>query len=176
MYRNERFRGTFALLAASVLLSGCTSLLQGKQYAFPLPDEPSAIVRLESGQGSRLDAMTFNDSGCYAGYTSLSANDGFIQAPVAAGKELILTYWQVVGSSACKIPFSFTPQAGATYTLKSGFWSEPKAGILPIFNRDQYYCGLGVVKKVGNQESVEPVKPLEIKTGFACLRFVEKKP
>lgn len=117
--------------------------------------------------------MTFNEAGCYAGFTPLRYTDGFIEARVAVGKELVLTYRRVVAGSMCQIPFSFTPQEGATYTLKSGSWSESKTGILPIFTSNQYYCGLGVVKKVGTQESVEPIQQLRIKTGFACLRFVK---
>ncbi len=174
MFGNKKFSWTCTLLA--VALSGCTSLFQGKQYVFPRPDEPSATVRLKYEHGTSLHAMTFNDSGCYAGFTPLPYTDGFIEAPVAVGKELILTYrWEVAGRG-CQIPFSFTPQKGATYTLKPGFWSEPKTGILPIFTYDQGYCGLGVVKKIGTQESIEPIQQLRIDQGFACLRFVKKKP
>lgn len=162
------------MLAVAVALGGCTSLMQGKQYEFAKPGEPSATVRIKDESGTTLDAMTFNGKGCYAGFTHLPSSEGFIQSSVAANKELILTYWQKVGGSACQIPFAFTPEAGATYTLRSGFWSEPKAGVLPIFNRDQYYCGVSIVKKVGTEETVEPVKQLRIETGFACLRFVEK--
>ncbi|GFM90403.1 hypothetical protein [Pseudomonas cichorii] len=61
---------------------------------------------------------------------------------------------------------------GATYTLTQGFWSKPQASILPIFNREQHFCGLGVIKKVGDQENIEPIQQLQIKTGFACLKFV----
>ncbi|MGA8133892.1 MULTISPECIES: hypothetical protein [Pseudomonas] len=165
----------YALLAGTVALSGCTSLLQGQQYLFPRPDEPSATVRLAYEHGTTLDAMTFNESGCYAGFTPLPNTDGLIEAPVAVGKELVLTYRRVLADSVCQIPFSFTPQEGATYILKSGFWSESRTGILPIFTRDQHYCGLGVIKKIGTQESVEPVQQLHIKTGFACLRFVRQE-
>ncbi|MBX8534725.1 hypothetical protein K5D33_08310 [Pseudomonas cichorii] len=49
----------------------CTSFLQGKQYAVPGPNEPSATTRLKAGNGARLDAMTLSDNGCYAGYTIL---------------------------------------------------------------------------------------------------------
>ena len=172
MYGNHKF-GWCALLAGAVVLSGCTSMLQGKQYVFPRPDEPSATVRLKYERGTTLDAMTFNEKGCYAGFTPLSYTGDFIESPIAVGKELVLTYRQVVGGRQCQIPFSFTPQDGATYTLKSGFWGETKTGILPIFNSDQYHCAIGVVKKVGDQESVEPIQQLRIKTGFACLRFVK---
>lgn len=173
MYGNHKL-ACCALLAGAVALSGCTSLLQGKQYVFPRPDEPSATVRLKYERGTKLDAMTFNEKGCYAGFTTLPYSaDGFIESPMAAGKELVLTYWNEVGGRQCQIPFSFTPQAGATYTLKTGFWSQTKPGVLPIFTNDQYYCGIGVVKKVGDQESIEPIQQLRIKTGFACLRFVK---
>jgi len=74
---------------------------------------------------------------------------------------------------ACQIPFSFTPQKGATYTLIEGFSVKSKAGILPIFDRNEYSCGVGVLKKFGDQESSEPIQKLRIKTGFACLKFVK---
>ncbi|KJH86547.1 MULTISPECIES: hypothetical protein [Pseudomonas] len=165
--------GRCILLAGALLMSGCTSFLQGKQYVVPGPDEPFATVRLKAGSGARLDAMTFSDNGCYAGYTVLPSNGGYIESRVAVNKELILTYWKVAGNSACQIPFSFTPQKGATYTLIEDFSIKPKAGILPILDRDEYFCGVGVLKKVGDQESVEPIQKLQIKTGFACLKFVK---
>ncbi|MBX8599914.1 hypothetical protein K5D39_21715 [Pseudomonas cichorii] len=71
-------------------------------------------------------------------------------------KELILTYWQTVGGSVCKIPFSFTPENGATYTLTQGFWSNPHAGILPIFNREQHFCDIGVIKKSATRKTSNP--------------------
>jgi hypothetical protein len=172
MHLNQK-SGRCIVLAGALMISGCTSLLQGKQYAVPGPDEPSATVRLKAESGARLHAMTFSDNGCYAGYTVLPSNGDYIESRVAVDKELILTYGQVAGSSVCQIPFSFTPQNGATYTLIQGSWSEPKAGILPIFNRDELFCGVGVIKKVGDQESIEPIQQLQIKTGFACLRFVK---
>ncbi|EJL95778.1 hypothetical protein PMI18_05060 [Pseudomonas sp. GM102] len=172
MYGSHKF-GWCTLLAGVMALSGCTSMFGGKQYAFPDPNAPSATVRLKYERGTTLDAMTFNEKGCYAGFTPLSYTGDFIESPIAVGKELVLTYRNVVGGSLCQIPFSFTPQDGATYTLKTGFWSETKTGILPIFTSDQYYCGIGVVKKVGDQESIEPIQQLRIKTGFACLRFVK---
>jgi hypothetical protein len=172
MFGNDKFGG-YALLAGAVALSGCTSLFQGKQYLFPRPDEPSATVRLKYERGASLDAMTFNESGCYAGFTPLTYTGDFFEAPVAVGKELVLTYRHVVGGTVCQIPFSFTPQEGAVYTLKSGYWSESKPGILPIFTNNQYHCGIGVIKKIGAQESVEPIQQLRIKTRFACLTFVK---
>jgi hypothetical protein len=164
--------GWCALLAGSIALSGCTSLFMGKQYEFPRPDEPSATVRLKYDRGTTLDAMTFNEKSCYAGFTPLSYNGDFIESKVAVGKELVLTYRDVVGSTQCQIPFSFTPQEGAIYTIKTGFWSETKPGIIPVFKYDQYHCGIGVVKKVGDQESVQPIQQLRIKTGFGCLKFL----
>ncbi|MGF6108904.1 hypothetical protein HKK52_07365 [Pseudomonas sp. ADAK2] len=173
MYSNGK-SGLCALLAGAVLLSGCTSIFQGKPYDFPKPDEPSATVRLKYTRGTSLDAITFNEKGCYAGGSSLNAlADDFIESQVAVGKELVLTYENVVAGTICRIPFSFTPQAGAIYTVQAGAWSESKPGLLPIFTNDQYHCGINVVKKAGTQESVEPIQQLRIKTGFACLRFVK---
>lgn len=163
--------------AASALiflgLAGCTSFLQGEQYRFPAAGEPSATVRLAYAPHTELHAMSFSESGCYSGWTALPGHDGYIDSPVAAGKELVLTYHRAIGGQACKIPFSFTPEAGATYTFVTGSWSKPGKGLLPIFNVDQQFCGLSAVKKIGDQESVEPIKQLRIKTGFACLKFVE---
>ena len=173
MYLNHTY-GRWIVLFGVLAMGGCSSsFLQGKQYVFPGPDQPSATVRLKSEGSSRLDAMTFSDNGCYAGYTILPSNGEYIESRVAAGKELILTYWQVAGNSQCQIPFSFTPENGATYTLTEGSWSKPKEGILPIFNRDEQFCGIGVIKKIGDQQTVEPIQQLQIKTGFACLRFTQ---
>ncbi|MGF0237453.1 hypothetical protein ACQR3P_01020 [Rhodococcus sp. IEGM1300] len=172
MHRNTKFGGC-GLIAAVVLLSGCTSLLQGKQYVFPKAGEPSATVRMKYESGTSLDAITFNDSGCYAGYTTLPGTDEYIEAPVVAGKELVLTYKRVLAGAACQIPFSFTPEAGATYTLQSGSWSEAGSGLLSMFTRDQHYCGVGLVKTVGDKQSVERIQQLRIKTAFACLTFVK---
>jgi hypothetical protein len=42
-----------------------------------------------------------------------------------------------------------------------------------IFTSDQYYCGLGVVKKVGTQESVEPIQQLRINENTVeCLPVI----
>lgn len=171
---NFRSGFTFALLAGAVGLGGCTSLLQGKQYEFPAANEPSATVRLADGYGTSMDAITFNEKGCYAGYTTLPSRDSFIQAPVAVGKELVLTYKQQGVGTQCQVPFSFTPEQGATYTVKTGTWSEAKTGFMSVFNFSQNYCGIALVKKMGDQESVQPIQPLRIKTAFACLTFVKK--
>ena len=90
MYLNQK-SSRCILLAGALVISGCTSFLQGKQYVVPGPDEPSATVRLKAGNGARLDAMTFSDNGCYAGYTFLPSNGGYIESRVAVNKELILT-------------------------------------------------------------------------------------
>jgi hypothetical protein len=173
MYGNNK-SGLYALLAGAVMLSGCTSFFQGKPYVFPQPDEPSATVRLKYTRGTSLDAVTFNEKGCYGGATSLNyLADDFIESQVAVGKELVLTYEHVVAGTICRIPFSFTPQAGAIYTVKSGSWSESKPGILPIFNYDQNHCGINVIKKIGTQESVEPIQQLHYKTGLTCLKLVK---
>lgn len=164
--------GWGVLLIASFALNGCTSLFMGKQYEFPRADEPSATVRLKSERGTTLDAITFSEKTCYAGFTPLPYNGDFIESKVAADKELVLTYSNAVGGSVCRIPFSFTPQAGATYIVKSGFWSETKPGLIPVFKYDQQYCGVGVVKKVDDEESVQPIQQLRMKTGFPCLRFL----
>lgn len=165
-----------ALVAGAVALTGCTSLLHGKQYAFPQPDEPSATVRLKYESGMVLHAMTFNDSGCYAGYTPLPYSDGFIEAPVAAGKKLVLTYWQQSGGQTCKIPFSFVPEAGATYLMRSSYAAPTKVKILSLIEAEQQNCGLQVMKKTGDVEVVEPVKKIRVDTGFACLKFNEETP
>jgi hypothetical protein len=118
--------------------------------------------------------LTFTEKGCYGGGSSLNALAGdFIESQVAVGKELVLTYEHAVAGTVCRIPFSFTPQAGAIYTVKAGSWSDSKPGIVPIFNYDQNYCGIDVVKKIGTQESVEPIQQLRFKTGLTCLRLVK---
>lgn len=163
------------LVAGTVVLNGCTSFFMGKQYEFPRPDEPSATVRLKYGSGTTLDAITFSEKTCYAGYTRLPNNGEYIESKVAVDEELVLTYSNVVGGGQCQIPFAFTPQAGATYIVNSGFWSETRPGLIPVLNHDQYHCGVVVVKKVGDQESVQPIQPLRMRTGFPCLRFLPLK-
>ncbi|MFT0477123.1 hypothetical protein ACMSI6_24930 [Pseudomonas antarctica] len=173
MYGNKMFV-CCTLLAGTVALSGCNSILQGKQYDFPPSGAPSATIRLENKHGTTLDAITFNDKGCYAGLTPLPYSGDFIESRIAVGKKLVLTYERVIGGKQCLVHFSFTPQDGATYTLKTGSWSEPKTGFLPIFNYDQSYCGIGVIKKVGDVEGVEPIQQLRIKpAGLTCLMFVK---
>ncbi len=122
---------------------------------------------------ARLDLMTFNDKGCYAGSPLLLATGDFVESPVAVDKELILTYRSEVGGMQCQVPFSFTPEKGATYTVSNTLWSEPRKGVLSVISSDQYFCGVNVVKKAGDQESVEPVQQLRIDTGFACLKWVK---
>ncbi|RMR56621.1 hypothetical protein [Pseudomonas cichorii] len=73
MYINQKSKRCI-LLAGVLVISGCTSFLQGKQYAVPGTDEPSATIRLKAGNGARLDAMTFSDNGCYEGYTILPSD------------------------------------------------------------------------------------------------------
>jgi len=97
MYVNQK-SGRFILLACVLVVSGCTSFLQGKQYIVPGADDPAATVRLKTGGGARLDAMTFSDNGCYAGYTTLPSNGDHIESRVAANKELILTYWKITAA------------------------------------------------------------------------------
>lgn len=55
------------VLAVVALMSGCNSILYGKQYAVPQPGQPSATVRMKYDNTARLDLMTFIDKGCYAG-------------------------------------------------------------------------------------------------------------
>jgi hypothetical protein len=173
MYRNGK-SGCYVILAGVVMLSGCSSFFQGKSYVFPKPDEPSATVRLKYKRGTSLDIVAFTEKGCYGGITPLNyLADDFIESQVAVGKELVLMYENVAGGTICRIPFSFTPQAGAIYNLQSGAWSESTPGILPIFNHDEYHCGINVVKKVTAQESVEPIQQLRFKTGLTCLRLVK---
>jgi hypothetical protein len=176
MYGSIKLGCRSVLLIGAVALGGCTSLLHGKQYAFPQPGEPSATVRLQYGPGMELQAMTFSDSGCYAGYTPLPYSNGFIESPVAAGKKLVLTYWQQLGGQVCKIPFSFVPEDGATYLMHSTYAAPTKIKVLSLFEAEQQNCGLVVMKKTGDKAVVEPVKKIRIDTGFACLRFNEETP
>lgn len=172
MQKLQKYSWCF-VLAGVALTSGCNSIMYGKQYAVPQPGQPSATVRMKYDHGARLDLMTFNEKGCYAGYTTLLATGDFVESPVAVDKELILTYRSEVGGMQCQVPFSFTPEEGATYTVAKRFWSEPRKGVLSVVSPDQYFCAVDVVKKVGDQESVEPVQPLRIDTGFACLKWVK---
>ena len=172
MYRFQKYAWS-VLLAGAFVLSGCNSILYGKQYVAPQPGEPSATVRMKYERYARLDIMTFNDKGCYAGYTTLLGDGEFVQSPVGVGKELIMTYLSEVGGMQCKVPFSFTPENGATYTVVNGSWTEPRKGVLSVISPNEHFCGLNLVKKVGDQESLAPVQPLQIKTGFACLEFVK---
>ncbi|MDZ5602031.1 hypothetical protein SJI00_04450 [Pseudomonas sp. RP23018S] len=172
MYKTHKFGGCVVVLGA-LLLGGCNSILYGKQYTLPQPGEPSATVRMKYDRDARLDIMTFNDKGCYAGYTTVVGRDGYVESPVAVGRELIMTYRSEVGGLQCQVPFSFTPEKDATYTVVNGTWSEPRKGVLSVINPDQRFCGVNIVKKVGDQESVEPVQQLRVETGFACLKWVK---
>jgi hypothetical protein len=167
MYKFQKY-GWCVVVAAVVAMSGCNSIMYGKQYVVPQPGEPSATVRMKYDRNARLDIMTFNDKGCYAGYTTLLGDGDFVASPVTVDKELILTYQRVVAGMECKVPFSFTPEKGATYTVVNGSWSEPRKGVLSVISPDQHFCGVNVVKKVGDQESVARVQQLRIETGF-CL-------
>ncbi|PTQ70518.1 hypothetical protein [Pseudomonas sp. GV071] len=162
-----------AVLVAALGLSGCTSLTMGDQYVFPRADEPSATVRVLDDGVTDLKIMNLNPAGCYAGYTPLPAKDGFVQAQVAVGKPLIVDYRREVFGGACRMFFAVTPEAGATYTLKTGSWTQPKTGILPIFTSDQTYCGLGAIKTLGEQQSIEPIEKMRIDTGITCHKFVK---
>jgi hypothetical protein len=164
-------RAGVALLAVS--LSGCTSLLQGEQYKFPEPDEPVAVVRTPYVAHTALHIINFSESGCYSGWTALGYKDGFIESPVAVGKPLILTYRRELAGKVCQIHFSLIPQDGANYTFSSNSWSEPVEGVVPLLNTDKNYCGLRAVKELRGRKSLEPIKPLRIRTRLACLTFVE---
>jgi hypothetical protein len=96
--------------------------------------------------------MTFSDSGCYAGYTPLPYNNGFIESPVAVDNKLVLTYWEQYGGMVCKIPFSFVPEAGATYLMRSSYTEPTKVKALGLFDAGQNTCGLVVMKKKGDVE------------------------
>lgn len=162
-----------SVVLLAVLLGGCTSFLRGAQYKFPEPGEPSAIVRTPYINHTALHVINFADSGCYSGWTPLNYKDGFIESPVAVGKSLVLTYIHESVGEVCQVHFSLTPQAGVAYTILSSSWSDPVKGIIPLLDTERRYCGIGAVKQIGEQQSVEPIKKLRIDMGLRCLKFVE---
>lgn len=169
----DKFGCISAMLVGAMMLSGCSSLLQGKQYEFPQANEPSATLRTHYIRGTDLHLMNFNDKGCYAGYTPLPYVNGSIGSPVGVNKKLVVTYRLESAGKVCQIPFSFTPEAGATYTVTTGSWSETKTGIVPFFTAEQQYCGIALTKRADGAEQVEPIEKLRIDTGVICHKFVK---
>lgn len=169
----NRFGWAIAMLAATIMLSGCSSFMQGDQYVFPLADEPSATLRTEYKAGTDLHLMNLNDKGCYAGYTPLPYVNGVIESPVAVEKKLVVTYRRESVGKVCQIIFSFIPEKSATYTLTAGSWSETKNGIVPWLTDEQQFCGVAMVKEIGGAETIEPVQKLRIDAGITCHKFVK---
>jgi len=169
-----RFGLTSAALVMG-LLTGCASIMQGEQYVFPAAGEPSATIRVERPLDAQVSILNRNEEGCYVGITSLPYKGDDIEAQVKPGKELVLMYREEFGAEVCQIHVGITPEQGATYTLMTGTWSETKTGVLPMLSREQGYCGIVVVKKLGEQQSVEPNPQMVIDRGITCHRFVKRK-
>lgn len=157
------------------MLTGCSSLMYGDQYVFPAPGEPSATVRVEQAQNTDVSILNRDEEGCYVGITGLPYKGNDIDAQVKPGKELVLLYRRYLGTEICQLHLGLTPEQNATYTLVEGTWSETKNGLLPGFTREQGYCGLVVVKKLGEQENVEPGQQMVIDRGITCHKFVKRK-
>lgn len=172
MQLNFRTFGTCLWLGALLGMSGCSSLMMGKQYVFPKPEEPSATVRLHYTPGTALRLMSIDEDGCYAGYTPAPGAKDFFDTPVHVGKELVLAYALETGDKFCQIPFSFVPEQGAVYTLQAGNWTQPKQSFLFNQTVNQEYCGVRVLKSKDGVESVEQVQRLRIRPGW-CVRFVK---
>jgi hypothetical protein len=156
------------------LLSGCKSLMYGTQYDFPKAGEPSARLLEERPLYTSLSILNRNEEGCYAGITGVPYKDRDIDAQLVPGKEIVLLYRKEVGSKVCQIHFALTPEANTTYILKSGDWSKTEEGLLPGFKHEQGYCGLAVIKKVGEEVSVAPAQMMVIDRGITCHKFVKR--
>ncbi|OLU21152.1 hypothetical protein BVH01_01895 [Pseudomonas sp. PA1(2017)] len=163
-------------LAVGVLLGGCSFFVPKESYVFPVSGDPSAMLRMYDSDWVNLSVINLSKDGCYAGSTLLTKSVGLTEARVWAGKSLLIGYGKSLGhKSYCEISFSFTPQVGANYDLRSGSWSENKAGLLPGFTREQEYCGVVLVKAVEGVESVEPIQMMRVKPGLSCHSFVRAR-
>lgn len=164
-----------SVVVVAGLLSGCNSLMYGSQYTFPKAGEPSARLLVERPLYTSLNILNRNEEGCYAGITGVPYKDRDIDAPLVPGKETILLYRRDVGGKICQIHFALSPEANATYLLKSGDWSKTEEGLLPGFTtHEQGYCGLVVIKKIGEDVSVEPAQQMVIDRGITCHKFVKR--
>ncbi|MEN0106885.1 MAG: hypothetical protein AAGC84_10715 [Pseudomonas sp.] len=164
--------GSMALVVG--LLSGCQSLMYGTQYEFPKADEPSARLLMEHPLYTSVSILNRNEEGCYAGITGVPYKDRDIDAPLVPGKETIFLYRQEVGGKVCQLHFALTPEANATYLLKSGDWSKTEKGLFG-YTHEQGYCGVAVLKKLGEKVSVEPAPQMVIDRGITCHKFVKRK-
>ena len=169
---NFKTFSTCLWLGAFLGLSGCSSLMMGKQYVFPKPDEPSATVRLQYTPGTALRLISIGEDRCYAGYTPAPGANNFFDTPVQVGKELVLAYALERGGKFCQVPFSFIPEQGAVYTLQAGSWNQPKQSFLFNQTVNQEYCGVRVIKSQNGIESVEPVQHLRMRPGL-CVKFLK---
>lgn len=167
--------GIYATVLFAGMLSGCSSFMYGEQYAFPASGAPSATIRVERAQNTSVSILNRDEEGCYAGITGLPYRENTIEAQVEPGKQLVLFYRRDLGAEICQLHLGLTPEQNATYTLVTGTWYETKNGLLPGFTREQGYCGLVVVKKLGEQQSVEPGQQMVIDRGITCHKFVDRK-
>lgn len=169
---------SFAVLLAVLLLSSCDSILAKKQYSFPEAGESSALLSVEKPRSSSIGVINLNDEGCWAGATSLDYKEGSPGTRVAAGKEMVLVYNEVIGAQYCEILVALTPEESAIYTFKSGSWSETVESLIPVIGipREQGYCGLAIIKQIGTEVSLEPAQQLVVDRGITCYKYVKRRP
>lgn len=174
----QRYGVCCALALAVISLGGCDSILAKKQYSFPAPGEPSALLTVEKPRSSHISVINLNEDGCWAGATSLDYEEGSPGTKVAAGKEMVLFYSEAVDGKHCEMLVALTPEENATYRFTSGTWSKTVDPLIPVIGktREQGYCGVAIIKQIGSDESLEPVQQLVIDHGLICYKYVKRGP
>ena len=170
--------GRYVVLLAVLLLGGCDSIMAKKQYAFPKAGEPSAMLRVEKPRSASVGVINLNDVGCWAGATSFAYKEDEPGTRVATGKEMVLTYNEIIGDKYCGILVALTPEENAIYTFKTGTWSKTVESLIPVIgkSREQGYCGLAIIKQVGTDVSLEPTQQVVVDRGIICYKYVKRKP
>lgn len=121
------------------------------------------------GRGVFINSV--NEKGCYTGRTAMGKN--FKLHP---GTEVVLAAESAGGalgpSNFCRAIIAFTPQAQARYAVRSEIVPIPIKGLLGE-QKTVRGCQLSMVHvDESGAERPVAVEPRVLRTGFACIRFV----